>query len=239
MNFQNTKKICVFAYNFPHKKTQEGLYKLLFHNIKIDYVILMDPIKLNFVPSKIRTTVKNISYENSKDICERFSIPYIILNHNSLECKNFLKFNEFDIGIILGSRIIKKHIIEEFKIGIINMHPGLLPENRGLDNIKWAILKNYKQGVTTHLIDDQIDRGFLIDKQTIDVYEDDSFVDIFMRLQNKEQTMMIEALRKLENNFIPKEKIDIGNYYKSMKDEDEIEMLKTFDQYKKQYNQFK
>ena len=237
MNYKNINTTCIFAYNFPHKKTQEGLYKLIFNKINIDYVILMDPIKLNFTPSKIRSTVKGLIYENPKDICERFSIPCCILNHNSVECKNFLQFHKFDVGIILGSRIIKKYIIDQFKIGIINMHPGLLPQNRGLDNIKWAILKNYKQGVTTHIINDQIDRGFLIDKQTIDVYEDDSLVDIFMRLQNKEQTMMIEALLKLQNNFIPATEIDVGNYYKSMKDEEENEMLKNFDSYKKQYNQ--
>ena len=51
-----------------------------------------------------------------------------------------LKKEKFDLGIIAGSRILKKKIIEEFKIGILNMHPGLLPLNRGLDTHKVSIL---------------------------------------------------------------------------------------------------
>ena len=43
---------------------------------------------------------------------------------------------KYDLGIILGSRIIK-NIINKFKIGILNMHPGILPYNRGLDTHKW------------------------------------------------------------------------------------------------------
>jgi len=49
-------------------------------------------------------------------------------------------------------------IINAFKIGVLNMHPGILPDNRGLDTIKWAIMKDMKQGVSCHLISKEIDR---------------------------------------------------------------------------------
>ena len=39
-----------------------------------------------------------------------------------------------------------------FDTGIINIHPGLLPENRGLDNIKWALYHNMPQGLTVNFI---------------------------------------------------------------------------------------
>ena len=66
------------------------------------------------------------------------------------------------------SKNIIKNVIDSFSNGIINFHPGVLPENRGLDNLKWAIYNNLPQGVTTHLIDENIDveqiyKEFMID----------------------------------------------------------------------------
>ena len=64
------------------------------------------------------------------------------------------------------------------------MHPGILPKNRGLDPHKWAILKNWPQGVTCHLINEKIDLGKLINKKIIKVFNDDTLVDINYRLDN-------------------------------------------------------
>ena len=119
------------------------------------------------------------------------------------------------------------------------MHPGLLPENRGLDNLKWAIIKGQKQGVTTHLIDSNIDRGFMIDKQEIKVYKDDTLVDIHLRLQSKEQKMMIEAVKMLKSN--PKIKLPIlsnGKHYnRSVPPEIEKDLKKYFLKYKDKFGE--
>ena len=56
-----------------------------------------------------------------------------------------------------------------------------------MDTIKWAIINRLPQGVTTHIIDDKIDRGFLIEKENIVLYEDDTLLDIQIRIQNLEQ----------------------------------------------------
>ena len=42
----------------------------------------------------------------------------------------------------LGARILKPSAFSPFRKGVMNMHPGILPDNRGLDTIKWAILNN-------------------------------------------------------------------------------------------------
>jgi len=229
-------KICVFAYNFPHKKTQEGLYKLFQNNIDVSHVILADFQKLNIPSPKIRIGMKDMIYSHPKDICNRLGFKYSVISHNSEECKNFISSEKFDLGIILGSRILKKDIIDKFNIGILNMHPGLLPENRGLDNIKWGILNNIKQGVTTHLINEKIDLGMLIEKKEINVFTDDSLLDILLRIQNLELDMMISSVLKIKNNTFLSTPLIGGNYFKSMNENDEIEMSNKFDYYKKNYN---
>ena len=140
------------------------------------------------------------------------------------------------MGIVLGARILSDTIIKSFRIGVLNLHPGLLPENRGLDNLKWAIIKGYKQGVSCHLIDKEIDRGFLLLKEKINVYQDDTYLDIFLRTQNKEQELMIKSIQLLEKGKSNFKKVGKGNYFKAVPAAIEKNLGKIFISYKKNYN---
>lgn len=228
-------KICIFAYNFRHKKTQQGLYKLFVNGIIPDYAILADPIPLNFPHSSVRVGVKDMIYQQPSTICQVLGVNYIVLPHNSTQCQKFLVENNFDLGIILGARILKPFIINKFKVGILNLHPAVLPDNRGLDNIKWAVLMGMKQGATSHLIDSSIDRGLLIQKRTIQVYPEDSFTDIFLRVQNLQQQLMISAVNKMNAGFNPSQKLQHGTYFKSMSIQNQKKMLEIFEDYKLNY----
>ena len=45
-------KIGIFAYNFEHKKTQEGLLNLFFQGYKVECILAADLVKLNFYQSQ-------------------------------------------------------------------------------------------------------------------------------------------------------------------------------------------
>ena len=232
-------RIGVFAYNFEHKKTQEGLLNLFLNGYKVECIMAADPVKLTFYQSKIRVVPKGLHYTHPKKIAERLGIPYHVVVHNSKECEDMIRRYNLDLGIILGARILKSNVISAFKIGVMNMHPGLIPKNRGLDNLKWAILKGYKQGVTIHLINAKVDHGEIILQREIEVYEDDTLLDIFLRTQDMEQVMMLESIRILEGGkrdfkMVGKD-IEEGNYFKSVPPEEEARLYRMFDYYKKNY----
>tara|TARA_R110001592_G_scaffold88877_1_gene261533 strand:- start:1937 stop:2536 length:600 start_codon:yes stop_codon:yes gene_type:complete len=195
-------------------------------------------VDLNFYKSKIRITPRDLFLHHPKDICSRYDLNYHAIRHNSQATANLIKENDIDLGIILGSRILKKHIIDSFNVGVLNLHPGILPDNRGLDTIKWAIIKKIKQGVTSHLIDSNIDRGRLLDVQAIDIYRDDTLLDLYMRILNKEQRMLIESLEILGNNFDINslELLSNGeNYHRSVPVEIESDLFNMFETYKKEF----
>jgi len=228
-------KIGVFAYNWPHQKTQSGIFNLCVSGFKPEIALCADPVKLNFYKSQVRIGPKDLYVHNTTDLCKYFNIKSVVLKHNSKECEKIIKNMNLDIGIVLGARILKDNIINSFNIGIINMHPGILPENRGLDNLKWAVIKGMKQGVTSHLIDGSIDRGRMIDQQIVKVYKDDTLVDIHLRLQNKEQQMMIEALGKIQEMKSLEDfpLLSHGkNYHRSVPPEIEKNLFENFKSYK-------
>ena len=227
-------KIGVFAYNWPHLKTQSGILNLCASNFKPSVVIGADPVELKFYKSKIRVAPRDLYINDTRNLCDLLEIDYKVMIHNSEECASLIRNLNLDVGIVLGARILKKEIIDSFNMGIINMHPGLLPENRGLDNLKWAIIKNIKQGVTSHLINSKIDMGKMILREEIKVYSDDSLVDIHLRLQSKEQEMMIKSLKILENidNVELLENLDSGkNYHRSVPPELEKDLNKALAKY--------
>jgi phosphoribosylglycinamide formyltransferase-1 len=228
-------KIGVFAYNFKHKKTQEGLLHLFLNNINVDCIFAADPVELKFYQSKIRISPRGLMYIHPSQIAKRLDIPYYVVAHNDNECSDLIKKHNLDLGIILGARILKENIIDSFNLGVLNLHPGLLPENRGLDNQKWAILKEIKQGVTAHLIDKYIDKGKVILRKEVDVYEDDSLVDIFLRIQNTELDLMIDAINMLSAGKFDSIDVNSEFSFKAVSQEEEEGLLDLFEKYKKKY----
>jgi len=223
--------IGVFAYNFSHWKTQEGINNLIISGNKPKVILAANPVELNFYKSKIRITPKDLYLSHPKIIAEQHGIDYKVVVHNSEETQKLVKEYNLDLGVILGARILKPIAFESFNIGVLNMHPGLLPENRGLDNIKWAVLDNISQGVTTHLIDKSIDRGKVITKSTIKVYKDDTLIDLNIRIQNLEQKLMVDSITSLKEN-IPTQILGEGTYYKSVPEDIEKTLHQKFIEYK-------
>jgi len=73
-----------------------------------------------------------------------------------------------DLGILLWfPYILKKHIIESTEHGFINLHPSLLPYNRGKHPWYWNIVEDTPAGVSIHLVDPDIDCGPVLWQESI------------------------------------------------------------------------
>ncbi len=82
-----------------------------------------------------------------------------------LEVKNFEQWeDQFDVGLVAGfGKVIPELVIRNFELGIINLHPSLLPRYRGPNPISETILNGEGEtGVTLFIIDEQIDHGPII-----------------------------------------------------------------------------
>jgi phosphoribosylglycinamide formyltransferase-1 len=231
-------RIGVFAYNFEHWKTQAGIQNLMLAGRKPEVIFAANRVKLNFYQSKIRTSPKDLYLVHPKRLSEYYNIDYCIAPHNSKEVSSRIEDYGLDLGIILGARILKPPVFLNFRTGVLNMHPGILPENRGLDTIKWAIVNELPQGVSTHLIDEKIDRGALVQTEQIRIYQDDTLLDLHIRIQNLEQKLMLSSIELLEKkNIIDLKDIGKGRYNKSMLPDLESDLAHYFAQYKEKYSQ--
>lgn len=187
----------VFAYNFEHWKTQAGLFNLFMNGYTPDMVILQDKKQLNFRQSEYRITPKGEYLINPKQICKKLGFRFMVCDHD--DYRNDLYY-ESDYGVILGARILKQSTIEQYK-GIINVHPGILPGNRGLDNLKWSLILGLPVGVTSHFIDEKIDMGRFIMSDTVGIDKDDTIRDLYIKQRNLEQRLLIETMGNIREGL--------------------------------------
>lgn len=82
---------------------------------------------------------------------------------------NLLKDNSIDLVLLLWwPKIVKEHIIKAAKIGFLNLHPSLLPYNRGKHPYYWSIIEDTPAGVSIHFINPGIDDGKVLFQKPID-----------------------------------------------------------------------
>ncbi len=209
-------KFALFAYDFNHTKTKDFILVLEYLGYKLDCILAAPRVELNLSKSQIRTSIRISEYFHPKNIAKMFHIPYFVVTHNSDECRRIIKERDINIGIIGGARIISKETIDVFSNGIINFHPGILPQNRGLDNLKWAIHLNLPQVVTTHFIDERVDAGRKIIQKQIPVYFDDTLYDINQRLYETQLELIENTLKAVEGKKLTDFSLVIGGKNRSI-----------------------
>ena len=92
---------------------------------------------------------------------------------------------------------MKSNIINSLKYGIINFHPGKIPEASGLDGLM-SIYKDIKPYVTTHFINSKIDAGEKIFQREVKIDINDRIED----LDYKMNLIEYEQLEKLCKQYL-------------------------------------
>ncbi|MGA7925202.1 MAG: formyltransferase family protein [Candidatus Sulfotelmatobacter sp.] len=88
-----------------------------------------------------------------------------------------------DLIIFTGGNILRKQLLEVPRLGVLNVHLGLLPEVRGMSSPEWSLLNHVPVGVTIHYVDAGIDTGPLLQRYEFpDVAGCESLSDLRNRL---------------------------------------------------------
>ena len=127
-------------------------------------------------------------YEDHRDIYEsdlwfnsqesikisNFTNPHSFISLNEQPAVKAISEYNADLGIVFGTSILKKKIIEAGPKHLLNLHGGDPQGYRGLDSHLWAIYHNdYKSIITTlHYIDHGLDTGPIVMQSQIQMNKD-------------------------------------------------------------------
>ena len=229
--------IAVFVYDFPHKKGQEFLLRLWLEDIPAAAVVGAPIQEVPRPAPTLRTAPRHSGLLHPARLCARLGIPYLVLEHNATATADLLWERSIDLVVIAGARIIKPHIIAAPRIGLVNFHPGLIPEVRGLDALKWSVYHGVPPGVTAHLIDERIDAGRIVLRRRVPVWPDDSWLDVGLRLLETQVDLLPETVRRLQAQPSPEsyQYVSGGRLNRPMPPETEQVVAGRFEVWKARY----
>ncbi|MGV3599484.1 MAG: formyltransferase family protein [Bacteroidota bacterium] len=134
-----------------------------------------------------------------RQVCEDNSIPLGFFdNINKPEFAEKLKALNPDLIILGGAPLIKKIIIDLPKIAVLNSHPGILPEAKGMDVVAQSLIDGVSLGATVFKVDEGIDSGPIILKRFLDKeISGKKLHEIEAMVEMVSATAMIEAIKKV------------------------------------------
>ena len=178
--------------------------------------MLKQLISENFIPKIIISEVSEIADEEREKFLKRIegneiaesiesqidelslsgiNVEHVEVSiHNSEQVMPHIKELELDLIVFGGTRIIRGEILDFPKDGVINSHPGLLPECRGSASPAWSVYHDIPIGSSTHFCDNGIDTGQLLLRKEVPVKRGMKYEDLCYETLVLSGILMKEAL---------------------------------------------
>lgn len=120
---------------------------------------------------------------------ERLKSPEFIADFEALNA---------DLGIVIAFRMLPEVVWANPRLGTFNLHASLLPQYRGAAPINWAVINGEKQtGVTTFMLNHEIDKGDILGQRAIDIEDCDTAGTLHDKLMNLGVGLVIDTVEKI------------------------------------------
>ena len=110
-----------------------------------------------------------------------------------------------DLQVVVAFRMLPEVVWSMPPLGTFNLHGSLLPQYRGAAPLNWAVINGEtKTGVTTFLLDHEIDTGKIIFKKETPIGENETVGEVHDRLMEIGAKLVVETVDAIaEGNIQP------------------------------------
>ena len=103
-----------------------------------------------------------------------------------------------DLFVVVGFRMLPEVVWKMPKMGTFNLHAALLPQYRGAAPINWAVINGeHLTGVTTFMIDKQIDTGGILLREECRIAPTDTAGDVHDKLMALGASLVVQTVEGL------------------------------------------
>lgn len=153
-------------------------------------------------PDKPAGRGQKIHKSDVKVVAEELGLP--ILQPERLRDEAFLselRALEPDLGVVIAFRMLPEVVWAMPKLGTFNLHASLLPEYRGAAPINWAIINgDTRTGVTTFLLNHEIDKGAIIEQREVEILPEDNIGTLYDKLMYVGAELVTLTVDKIASN---------------------------------------
>ena len=108
-----------------------------------------------------------------------------------------------DLGIVIAFRMLPEVVWEMPRLGTFNLHASLLPQYRGAAPINWAIINGETEtGVTTFLLNHEIDKGAIIGQIRVPIGAEDTIGTMYERLMEVGTGLVLDTVERIASGKI-------------------------------------
>jgi len=156
------------------------------------------------VPDRQAGRGKKLSASAVKAYAEIKQLP--LLQPQNLKDPQFIQSLEAlrpDLMIVVAFRMLPPAVWQIPPLGTFNLHASLLPHYRGAAPIHWAVInQETESGVTTFLIDEQIDTGALLLQETIPIALDETTGSLHAKMAQQGSQLVLKTIPGLIDQTI-------------------------------------
>ena len=103
-----------------------------------------------------------------------------------------------DLGIVIAFRMLPEVIWAMPRLGTFNLHASLLPQYRGAAPINWAVINGETEtGVTTFLLNHEIDKGGIIGQIRVPIRPEDNAGTLYDRLMTTGTGLVLDTVERI------------------------------------------
>lgn len=133
---------------------------------------------------------------------------------------------------VLFAYVLRVDFIHLFPRGCVNLHPALLPYNRGRFPNIWSIVSKTPAGVTLHYVDEGIDTGDVIAQKEVEIKITDTGATLYRRLEVEGLELFKTSWPSIRagTNSRSAQPTGLGSYHRARDVEtiDEIDLQKSY-----------
>ena len=142
-----------------------------------------------------------------REIKARHGIPVIgSKDVNDAETMTIMRNWQPDLVIsIYLNQLMKGKLIDLPRLGCLNIHPALLPRNRGLFPDFWAIANGEEEtGITLHWVDERFDTGDILLQEVIPLKPGETMISLNYKSAQAGAEMLVRGVELIEAGDPPR-----------------------------------
>jgi phosphoribosylglycinamide formyltransferase-1 len=158
-------------------------------------------------PAEVVLVASNIAEAGGIAWAKEQGIATVIVNHKDYTSREAfdaamnaeLQKHNLDLICCAGfMRIMTSTIIAPWSGRMLNIHPSLLPDYKGLNTHARAIADGRKEaGCTVHFVTEELDGGPIIAQARVPILQGDTEETLSARVLAKEHPLYVKALRQV------------------------------------------
>ena len=190
--------------NLRRNVRREGV-SYLFHRVVEGFHEFLEGLARRVVDGEVVDRLLREAFpdrsRNLDELAERYGIPVQrVANLNAPAVAAILRELNVDLGIVLGTRILKRSTFAVPRLGSINLHKGAVPDYRGLPPGFWELYDGAKTaGITVHFVDDGLDTGDVIGTAEVEITEADTENTLRTKLDREGARLLVTCVGGLRD----------------------------------------